>query len=274
MLVNGVAQQVIQISDRAVSYGDGVFETIRLHDGKAIYLEKHLQRLSAGCTRLKLNCDLALLEQEIKSLSPEFKSYGVLKIVLSRGVGGRGYRPEPDSLATRVLSLHDLPDYSQFDQNLGIQAFLCRQPLGLQPTLAGIKHLNRLEQVLASQEWPAETFFEGLMLDIDGRVIEGTKSNLFFAEAGQLLTPDLSDCGVNGVMRQVLLEAFNEQVAVQDCSLERLLKADEVFVCNSIFGVWPLQSLTVTDTLYTYFPGEFSTQARQIFEAALLAHAE
>lgn len=273
MLVNGISIDTISITDRALSYGDGVFETVLLHEGYTIYLERHLERLFSGCKRLGITCDEELLNKEIEELSSQFLQYGILKIIVSRETGGRGYRPDSSVMANRILTLHALPDYKLFPTETGIQTFLCQQRLALQPVLAGIKHLNRLEQVLASQEWPGEEFLEGIMLDVDGRVIEGTKSNLFFVESGNLVTPALTCCGVEGVMRNALIAGFKNQVKVEQVTLTRVFEADEVFVCNSIFGVWPVLSLKTAANVYCYSPGDFYLQARQIFESALTQHA-
>lgn len=282
MLVNGTSIDTVSINDRGLSYGDGVFETIRLHEGHTIYLQQHLERLLKGCQRLKIKLDLKLLEEEIGQLSSQFSEYAVLKIIISRETGGRGYRPTANATANRILSLHTLPSSNLTQADTGIHSFLCQQRLALQPALAGIKHLNRLEQVLASQEWPDEKYHEGIMLDINGNVIEGTKSNLFLLESNTLITPDLTHCGVDGVMRKVLIAAFNTQVKIEAVSLSRLLEAKEVFVCNSVFGVWPLLSLTIYNNesnertgtqLYEFTPGNFCLQARQVFENALTQHA-
>lgn len=273
MLVNGIPIDTVAINDRALSYGDGVFETILLHEGQSIYLQSHIERLLVGCRRLGIRCDIDLLKSEIQELSSQFSQYGVLKIVISRGSGGRGYRPDPSATAKRILTLHPAPNYNSAYGKDGIQTFLCQQRLALQASLAGIKHLNRLEQVLASQEWPGDDFQEGIMLDSNGLVIEGTRSNLFIVESGYLLTPKLEFCGVDGVMRKSLIEAFSTRVKIEEISLKRLQEATEVFVCNSIFGVWPVLNFKAGSRLYQYTPGEFCLEARQVFETALVQHA-
>lgn len=274
MLLNGRLLEHIDSSDRGLAYGDGAFETIRLLQGKPLFLQKHLARLKLACKSLGIGLDPARLDEDIALLSPQFGNYGVLKIIISRGTGGRGYRPDPGAIPTRILSLHLLPDYSLTKPESGIQAFICRQRMSLQPALAGIKHLNRLEQVLASMEWPDDgNFMEGIMLDLGGRVIEGTRSNIFIGKDGGLLTPDLSLCGINGVMRSVLLEAFpSETVRITDCYLEDLMKAEEVFLCNSIFGVWPVLGLKVENQHYELAMGTYTHQAQKIFKDILASY--
>lgn len=269
MLVNGRPQNQVDISERALAYGDGVFETIRLHQGRAIFLQAHLQRLEQGCSQLGINCDFGALKQEIKSLRADSEN-AVLKILISRGSGGRGYRPDENMQATRIISLHPFPDLSAFDPDQGVSVFFCRQRLSQQNELAGIKHLNRLEQVLASREWPGDEWFEGLMCDQQGNVVEGTRTNLFFAESGKLYTPSLEHCGVAGVLRQYLMSAMPERVTVCDpVSPGRLLQAQELFLCNSVIGVWPVARLLWQDKTYTFEAGHFTQLAKDIFQTAL-----
>jgi len=267
MLVNGTPQQTISLNERALAYGDGVFETIRLFEGQPVLLAEHLQRLSLACDALDINCDFKKLNTDIQFISEEFDKFGVLKIVLSRGEGGRGYRPDTELEATRILTLHSLPVLGDFDANNGIAVFMCRQRLSQQKALAGIKHL-------AAKEWPNERFFEGLMCDVDGDVIEGTRTNLFFSENGSLRTPALTYAGVNGVLRQLLLEKMPKETIIEDkITVERLLQADELFLCNSVIGVWPVKELVitglVTDKSQYFTPGKFSEIAKELFRETL-----
>ena len=116
--------------------------------------------------------------------------------------------------------------------------------------LAGLKHLNRLEQVLARAEWQDTAYAEGLLCDTSGRVIEGVFSNLFLIKDGELITPDLSRCGVAGVMRAEILQqaqSLGISQTVRDVSYAELVAADEVFVCNSLYGIWPVCALATHD---------------------------
>jgi 4-amino-4-deoxychorismate lyase len=148
ILLNGIPQTHIEISDRGLQYGDGLFETISVYNGKAIFLAQHIDRLTASCQRLLIPApDLDTLHAEIKQLCQGVEQ-AVLKIIITRGSGGRGYR-QPDTIqASRILSLHPFPNYPDSYQQQGITARFCDTRLGLNPTLAGMKHLNRLEQVL------------------------------------------------------------------------------------------------------------------------------
>jgi 4-amino-4-deoxychorismate lyase len=261
MLVNGQPQTLLPLNDRGLAYGDGLFETILVRDHKPALLQEHRQRLLRGCERLGLQLDQAAFDGELQQvLAAPLAKNAVLKIMLTRTAGGRGYRPGT-SKANRIFTLHPVPDYSASKPETGITAFLCRQRLARQPALAGLKHLNRLEQVLASQEWPDGDVMEGLMLDTEGLVIEGTRSNVFVASANQLFTPGLQNCGVDGVLRAVLLAHFGSRVLVADITLEQLRKADEVFFCNSVFGIWPLKTLLVDAARWQFTPGSFTQQA-------------
>ncbi|MCB1648260.1 MAG: aminodeoxychorismate lyase [Pseudomonadales bacterium] len=242
MLVNGQHQESLPATDRATHYGDGVFETILIRAGSPVLLSRHLQRLQHASQRLQIPLDPAELQAEVvQLLSEQNPQTGVLKILLSRGSGGRGYTPPAHPQPTRMLQLHPLPaEYARHAAD-GIHATRCQHPLSVNPALAGLKHLNRLDQVMASLELSADTQ-EGLMCDPDGTLIEGIKSNVFVHDGKQWLTPDLHACGVNGIMRQWLLQkAAPVQVSV--LREETLLTAEEVFVCNSVFGIWPVRTL-------------------------------
>lgn len=269
MLINGQPATRIAISDRGLAYGDGLFETIRISNGRLVFADLHLQRLQRGCERLGLTLDIAELQHEMALvLEAASAPDGILKLIVTRGAGGRGYRPPASQTPCRIITLHPLPDHHQ-QASEGIRAFVCRQRLAGQPSLAGIKHLNRLEQVLASREWPDDSFHEGLMLDTQGCVVEGTRSNIFFASKGVLHTPDLGRCGIDGIMRQVLLRHFGARATCGNYDLTHLHTAEEVFFCNSVMGVWPLLALTSSTELYHWPCGPFADEAARVFAGAL-----
>lgn len=267
MLVNGSDQDSITGNDRGLAYGDGVFETIRLHNNKPLLLGSHLNRLALGAQRLQISLNLEHLEQELEQLTFEYPAQGILKILVTRGTGGRGYRPPAEADTTRLLTLHPLPDYAGTEK--GINVFVCNQRLAKQPSLAGIKHLNRLEQVMASLEWPGAEFHEGLMLDTSDFVVEGTRSNIFWGEKDRLFTPALDNCGVEGVMRNYLLEKIPEAEPIENCTLDRLLDAEEIFFCNSIFGIWPVLKIKTDTDMFSLEPNTntsgFTRKAKDIF---------
>lgn len=252
-LVNGLPATQIDLSDRGFSYGDGVFETMLVADDKPLLLERHMKRLKSGLDRLFIDYNQSFIEtilSEIELLIEQGKRHFsaserlFLKLVVSRGSGGRGYRAEADLQPTRALMLSTAaaPDATMYQQ--GCELFACQTRLGHNPQLAGIKHLNRLEQVLARNEWQ-DQYHEGLVCDLDGRLIEGTMSNLFLVKDQQLLTPRLDRCGVNGIVRSVVIDSAEQQgVTVIEQSLhpEDLLRADGAFITNTGFGVLPVKA--------------------------------
>ena len=245
-LVNGKQQHSIAISDRGVQYGDGLFETIEINNGHPVFFNQHLKRLNAGCKRLKIpSPDPALLIDEARFILQK-SSTAILKLIITRGVGGRGYLQPSKIEPTRIFSLYPYPDYPDTYEQHGINAIFCQHKLGHNPELAGLKHLNRLEQVLARSEWQDKTIQEGLMLDISEHVIEGTMSNLFLVKNDVLYTPILNMCGVNGILRQIIIElAATQGINIIESTFKKkdILSADELFVTNSIIGIWPIKTL-------------------------------
>ncbi|MGZ5009574.1 MAG: aminodeoxychorismate lyase [Methylobacter sp.] len=248
ILINGESKQHIEVSDRGFQYGDGLFETIEVKNGQAVLFERHLERLKSGCDRLHIPFpDAQLLSLEAKELCRKWPSVrAVLKIIVTRGTGGRGYR-QPDVIhPTRILSLHPYPDYPQIYSEQGIVARICATRLGLNPTLAGIKHLNRLEQVMARAEWNDLAVQEGLMLDVNDHVIEGTMTNLFYIKNNSLYTSVLAQSGVAGIIRGIIMTISVDHglsVIEHMFTKDELSSADEVFVCNSIIGIWPIRQI-------------------------------
>jgi 4-amino-4-deoxychorismate lyase len=242
ILVNGITPKnlthALPANDRGFHYGDGLFETALLDQGVVRYLDAHLERLQRGCERLGITPpDRDQLRFEIGSVTSKLRS-GVLKIVLSRGVANtRGYRPEQSPTATRVVALYAAPESPSEG---AIEVRWCETRLGRNARLAGIKHLNRLEQVLAQAEWHDPTIGEGLMLDTEGELVCATASNVFLVRSGTLFTPDLRFCGVRGVMRAQVLRAATEcGMAVSEEPLwpTDVEGADEMFVTNAVRGI-------------------------------------
>ena len=243
VLVNGKPLDCVSTSDRGLLYGDGVFETVAVSDGRLCHWERHLLRLQSGCERLGLTMvDGTQLAEECGLLiRPSQRA--VVKIIITRGCGGRGYRVPGQPRPTRVIQLHDWPDYPASCAASGVRTRVCHTRLGQNASLAGIKHLNRLEQVLARQEWNDPEIMEGLLLDTGGHLVEGTMSNVFMVKGGILMTPDLTLCGVAGIMRARVLELAKQhsiEFRIQPITLDTLLQADEAFVCNSLIGIWPV----------------------------------
>jgi 4-amino-4-deoxychorismate lyase len=226
-----------------LQYGDGLFETIAVRNGQPCLWERHMQRLHNGELALGFPpTDKTLLWLEACHLSAEWEQ-GVLKILLTRGSGGRGYRPPVPSHPRRILSIFAWPDYPRIWYDQGIELRLCNTRFARQSRLAGIKHLNRLEQVLARAEWDDPDVAEGLMLDESHHVISGTQSNFFMLKRDELFTPKLSHSGIAGVVRELVLEyapRFSLRPAVTELSLGDVEKADALFITNSIMGLCPV----------------------------------
>jgi 4-amino-4-deoxychorismate lyase len=243
MLIDGRPVSCVSALDRGLLYGDGVFETITISDGEPLSWSCHMQRLQAGCERLGIPvCDAALLLTEARGLFGDGEA-GILKVIVTRGCGGRGYRTAADTAPGRILQRHPWPEISPEWRESGITVRICTLRLGRNPALAGIKHLNRLEQVMARREWDDEEIAEGLLLDHDGNLIEGTMSNLFLVIDGVLTTPVLDQCGVAGVMRARVLDVAERhglRIRVRKIPMRELARAEEVFVCNSVIGIWPV----------------------------------
>ncbi|MBD1550370.1 aminodeoxychorismate lyase [Pseudomonas typographi] len=240
--VDGRPQATLGLGNRGLAYGDGMFETLRVTAGQPRLLRRHLQRLAEASRRLALPLDLAQVEHEIARYA-QAMGEGVLKLIVTRGDSPRGYATDPAAQPQRILQASALPAYPPSHASTGVVLFPCTTRLALQPALAGLKHLNRLEQVLARAEWQGGAFAEGLMCDTEGRVIEGVFSNVFLVTGRTLYTPDLSRCGVAGTLRAELLARAGSEgwvARVADLTLGDLAAADEVFVCNSVYGIWPV----------------------------------
>jgi len=245
LLVNGEAVAALALSpfDRGLAYGDGVFRTMASRGGKVEFWRQHMAKLAADCAQLGFAApDEALLMNDARKLLRDVDQ-AVFKIIVTRGVGGRGYKPPDAPQPLRVMMGAAWPAYGPELAESGVALRLCETRLGLQPKLAGAKHLNRLEQVLARAEWSDPAIHEGLMQDSDGRVIEGVMSNLFVVKDGEATTPDLARCGVAGVTRGLLLESAR----IADISLEEVRDADELFLTNSLIGVWPVRAFDGRD---------------------------
>ncbi len=252
-LVNGEEASSILITDRGLQFGDGVFETIRIHQGKPVWWQRHMDRLLDGCHRLYFAeiPDIDTLQQEASTLVSSCAT-GVLKIIITRGYSNSGYAVSIDTPPNRILSL--MPDTRhQSRAEQGIVMGISKQRLASHDSLSGIKHLNRLEQVLARLQCQTEGWDEGIMLDDQGAVIEGSMSNLFIWRGDHLLTPSLQKTGIKGLCREIIISLAEENgITVEQpmLRLEDLTNSRDIFVTNSLIGIWPVinfnrQRLTV-----------------------------
>lgn len=246
--INGAPESHVPADDRGLQYGDGVFETMAVLEGRIALLDFHLQRLDESCSRLAIKLpSISLIRDELQASACNLQR-AILKLIITRGQGGRGYAPATSTEPTRILTLHDWPEYPANWWQDGIRARICSTTLGTNPALAGMKHLNRLEQVLARTEWhDTSEIQEGLMTDSGGLIIEGTMTNIFARLAdGQWVTPDLRTCGVAGVMRRYILERCEREhlpVKIGRVGIADMHSVTEMFVCNSVIGVWPVRQL-------------------------------
>lgn len=255
VLINGLATREVDVADRGFQYGDGVFETIEVIRATPLFLPRHLERLRLGCAKLSIPFPgTETLGLEVEKVCGGCER-GVLKIQVTRGVGGRGYRHLQPVTATRVLSLHPYPGYPENFYNPGVRVRMCETRLGCNPGIAGIKHMNRLEQVLGRQEWAGDEVQEGLMLDQDDYVVEGTMTNIFLVKDTMLSTPELDRCGVSGIMRNLVIENAKNQgipLAIRRLTKDDVFAADEMFLTNSLIGCWPVRQLE--DQIYPVGP--------------------
>jgi 4-amino-4-deoxychorismate lyase len=258
-LVNGSFAQGISPLDRGFAYGDGVFRTIVMRNSVPDSWPQHYQKLVADCAVIGIVCPSAeLLMSDLQQIFA-IDEIAVAKVVITRGEGARGYAPPAVTTPMRVVIKSPMPQYAVNNFVHGVNLHVCGMRLSYQPKLAGIKHLNRLENVMARMEWQEDTIFDGLLLDQQGNVIECTMSNIFARFDHTLITPDLGQCGVMGVTRQRIIglaAMLKMDIEVGEISMDRLLQADEVIVCNSLYGafqvakiadtVWPQQALAKT----------------------------
>lgn len=241
VLVNGEARATVPWSDRGLAYGDGVFETLLVADGAPIWWDAHLARLQRGCAALGIAPPSPGLLAREAALLTAGTARAVLKLMVTRGAGARGYACAPDVESMRVLSLHEAPTADAGAARDGIAVRWCELALALQPRLAGFKHLNRLEQVLARREWSDPAIAEGLLCDTRGHVTCATAANLFVVSGGRLVTPPLDQCGIAGICRGWLLD--ETQVEVATLERECVQRADELFLTSSLRGILPIARL-------------------------------
>ncbi|NNC63261.1 MAG: aminodeoxychorismate lyase [Gammaproteobacteria bacterium] len=247
-LCNGVPTDVTSIDERAFQYGDGLFETIAVRDGRPRFWNMHIDRLARGCERLRLTMPrhkvLRGWLNDAIAASNEDTAFCTAKLILTGGAAARGYAREMPTKVTTYCGIYasePLPRSHYFN---GVSTLVCNTRLALFSVTAGCKTLNRLEQVLARSEFAADGTFEGLTLDADDRLICGTISNVFIVENGSISTPSLERCGVEGVMRRHVIEVLESSdlpVSVRDIGVSELLSCDEVFLTNSQFGVLPVR---------------------------------
>ncbi len=243
--VNGQQAATVSIADRGLAYGDGIFETILVVDGEIPLWPYHHARLLKGLLYLNITIESQRLRQDIDNVLEEAKKLSqqllVLKLIVTRGQSTRGYQVNPDTSATLIVQL--LPISIDTDKHNGVSVHICQQKL-FPVSWAGLKTLNQLPYVLASQERLNTEFDEGLLFSIDGYVVEATARNIFIVHDEKLYTPPLDQCGVEGVQRTYIIDKLVAQLGLEviekTLGLEDIVAADEVFLANSISGIWPV----------------------------------
>lgn len=266
VLIDGRIQDLIEVVDRGLQYGDGLFETIRIQEGCPCQWGRHLDRLTFGAKRLGIaRPDPECLVAEIATVAHGLKD-SVLKLILTRGSGGRGYRPPVSPEPRRILFTYPLPPDPFRSWEEGVVVRFCQTPASINPALAGIKHLNRLDSVLASREWTDPAIAEGLMFDSSGGLVGGTKTNLFRWDGARLLTPPVDRSGIAGTLRALTLEiAAQAGIDCAEARLDRaaLDRARGLFLTNAIVGVWPVRELAEHSFDLTRLPWPLLDAVRQ-----------
>lgn len=243
--INGEPGTYTSVADRGFRYGHGVFETMRLHNRHLPLWHYHKRRLQEGARVLRIPLDLKLLDTYLAQALASFPPGAVVRLTVTAVAEGRGYRCVDKLAAQYVVQCFALP--SPDSRPITLQP--CRYRLPDNPTLAGLKHLNRLDQVLAALELDEHMAegVDGLLLDARNNIVEALSSNVFVFSAGRWLTPDLKRCGVAGVMRHYLIDMLEglpgEPVAVADVSADSLVNAQEIFICNSVVGIRPVSKV-------------------------------
>ncbi|MDO6705748.1 aminodeoxychorismate lyase [Photobacterium sp. 1_MG-2023] len=245
--INGVETDKMSVADRAFQYGDGCFTTILVEQGAPRLWSQHLTRLKLSLQKLNIAApEWSHITETVMSLAQGYPHKGVIKVFVSRGAGGRGYSPAGCQNTQVVVSDFPWPaHYAQWQQE-GIELGVCRQRLGLSPMLAGLKHANRLEQVLLKQEIDANGWLDAVVLDANGDVAETCASNIFWRKGNTLYTPELSLAGVHGLMRAHVCElaaALGFCLEYVKSTLDDLLCADEVFITNALMALVPVTKI-------------------------------
>lgn len=271
MWINGTEQSQLAATDRAVQFGDGCFTTAAIGNGKILLLDRHMQRLQQSCERLWLNgVDWPALAQEMQHAASGHDR-AVLKVIISAGSGGRGYSRSGCSGPTRIVSVSPWPAHYAALQQTGVRLAVSPVRLARQPQFAGLKHLNRLEQVMIRAHLEQTDADEALVLDTDGWVVECCVANLFWRSGGTVFTPALDQAGVDGIMRRSLIaemRAAGQICQVVQAGLAQLQAADEIVVCNALMPVLPVRQLDALSFEQRTLFNQLQASCRKIMEAS------
>ncbi|WDE07629.1 aminodeoxychorismate lyase [Thalassomonas viridans] len=244
--VNGQQTDVLSVNDRGFAYGDGIFTTGKISNGRLELCPRHIARLQLGCSKLQISPpDWLMLNDDIGRISARYP-LAVLKIIITAGQGGRGYSRVGTGESCVIIQVHDYPEHYQAWSREGIMLGICGQKLGLNPMLSGIKHLNRLEQVFIRQELDRRSEDDLLVLNIRNEIVETSCSNVFWQADGAWFTPVLDDSGVEGLARASIL-ASRKDVDCVRATLPDLENLDAMFICNAVMGAVPVRAFDGRD---------------------------
>ncbi len=271
--INGQEHNGLSTLDRGLAYGDGLFETMLVVDGLVPLLSYHHKRLLRGLSYLGIELDSDRLVSDVNALLDIAKStrekHLILKLTVTRGVGGRGY--QVDSTATATLILQLFSANIDLSKHNGVSVHICKESL-FPVSWAGLKTLNQLPYVLAAKERQGSAFDEGLLLNSQGDLIEATARNVFIVKDEQLLTPSLNESGVAGAQRQFIIESVAGQlglhIAEQKIKFEECWNADEIFLTNSITGIWPVTHCEYKQQDYTWDVGPITRSLQAMCHSA------
>jgi 4-amino-4-deoxychorismate lyase len=249
--INGVVAASLPVADRGTAYGHGLFETMLMSGGAIPLWQRHSSRLVADAQVLGLSISKQTLDENlnnfVKLLTEQSQCSGVIKIIVTAGTGGRGYASPALTTPQIICQFSSLPDNLQQSRRTGVVLTQCQYRLPDNSVLAGIKHLNRLDQVIARSEWNDE-YADGVMYSSDGLLIETTCANIFVKTADHgWVTPELDQSGVRGVMRNLLVEQIFAETGLRvsegEISQQQLASVSELFICSSVRGLLPVTEI-------------------------------
>ena len=239
--INGRDEARLSALDRGLLYGDGVFRTLRLTAGQPVAWDAQYRQLMRDCAALNLPCPSGeSLLQALRAGAPAGETV-VGKIIVTRGSAGRGYAMPEQATPTVIVQILPFPSHIPLWRSHGVRVICCGLRLSAQPLLAGIKHLNRLENVLARSEWNNPAIAEGLLFDEQDCLIEGTSSNVFLRIDGRLVTPELSRCGVAGMQRSRIIDLARQgrhPLEIRPVTRDELARAEDIVLTNSLIDAW------------------------------------
>ena len=256
-LINSEFEDKISVFDRGLAYGDGFFETTawkfmeKKKECRVEFWGRHIKRIKKTCKFLKIKLsDFRQLEKDKEKILSKAYDHGitegVLKIIITRGEGGRGYKYEKNMKPNIIFIVSNRPDYPKDFYSKGVKIRFSKNPISSNNVLSGFKHLNRLDSVLARSEWEDKNIFDSIFINKNNNIIEGTMSNLFLLKENILYTPSINFCGISGIMREVVIDKCNdlfERIKICELSKEFFLDANSVFLTNSLIKILPVKQV-------------------------------